>query len=243
MTFLEAVNRVLRAESIISGDDDDLTSFAQTQHDAAINLAKIAVQDELTSLIAEEVLPFENATGTLTLVTDQRTYDLAADFIRFSDPCPILLKEDGAGNSDNTYMSFYKGGEDQIKKDFLDYREQSGTPNYFYMTTPTTVTVKTIGVFEIPDSNVNADVYRYYYEKDVSVTLETDDLPFNSIEAQTFARLCARHFKYLFATKQVREGLFPQGIDGDPTIQSARASLMKLLRPVKAVNNYGRHYA
>ncbi len=50
MTFLEAVNRVLRMEGIILGDDDDLTSFSDTQHAATQSMARIAIQSQLADL-------------------------------------------------------------------------------------------------------------------------------------------------------------------------------------------------
>jgi len=242
MNFLDAVNRVLRIESIISGDDDDLTSFSQTQHDAAINLAKISVQDELTALIAEEVIPFERIEGTITLATGTRTYNLAANFVRFDGQRPFFLKQDGSGDSENQTIELYNGGENQIRRDFLDYQSQNGTPTYYYMATPSSVSVKTVGLFQVPIAADNGDVYRYYYEKDVSVSAAGDNLPFNDLEANIFTRMAARHFKYLFSTKDVRAALFPGGIDDDPVIRSARATLMNLLLPITPTYRYGRRY-
>ena len=47
MDFVGAVNRLLRLNAIITGDDDNITTFSDTQHAAAISLAQIAIQDEL----------------------------------------------------------------------------------------------------------------------------------------------------------------------------------------------------
>ena len=85
MDFLSAVNRVLRLAGIIAGYDDNLTSFSDTQHEAMSNLAQISIQDELNDLVADKVLPYEQATAFITIVTGTRIYSLANDFIRMQD--------------------------------------------------------------------------------------------------------------------------------------------------------------
>ena len=79
-TFLDMVNRVLRNNTILAGDDDDLTSFAETQHRATMLLAQQAIQSTLTELSADKLLPVEYTDGTITYVADQRLYNLPPDF-------------------------------------------------------------------------------------------------------------------------------------------------------------------
>ena len=87
MNFLGAVNRVLRHEGVISGDDDNLVTFSDTQHAATSQLAQIAIQDELTELISAELLPQHAPTQTtVPTATSTRTYSLASDFVRFIMP-------------------------------------------------------------------------------------------------------------------------------------------------------------
>lgn len=240
MNFLTSVNRVLRSESVIAGDDADITSFSDTQHEAAISLAKIAIQDELTDLVANDFVELEQANSTITLVQGQQVYNLASNFVRFMDSSPFLLKVDGSGVSQNEFATF--DTEANIRRSVLDYRTAEGSPTRFYFTAPTSGTTRAIGVFNVPDAS--GDIYRYDYEKDVSVTLGTDTLPFTStLEGNTFVRIAARRFKYMFATKNVREGLFPNGIEKDPVILSSRATLFQLMSGVKADGEYGRQYA
>jgi len=239
MTFLEAVNRVLRQEAILMGDDDDLTSFTQTQHAATSTLAQIAVQSELSTLVSDGYIPFEEKTATITLVTSTRTYSLAADFQVFIEK--FMDKVDGSGVTQGTRITLYPGNEPALRKDFQLYRETEGNPIYFYTTGGT---AKTIGFSPVPSSDVNGDLYRYYYEADVNVSVTTDTVPFvTETEAQVFVRMCARHFKYLRSTPQIREGLFPQGIDNDPVITQSRATLMGLLNPIKPSDHYGKRYS
>jgi len=237
MTYLEALNRVLRQEGIIRGDDDNVTSFSDTQHSGTINLAKIAIEDELTHLVSEDIIPFERVDDTITLTTS-RTYALNTNFVRFDDPNPFFLEVDGSGNSLNVGVPLYPGGEEQLRRDFLDYREGTGEPQWFYFIGGTT---KQVGFYPVPSTS--GKIYRYYYEKDVSVSVETDNIPLVSTqEANIFASIAARRFKYLFASPQIREGLFPQGVERDPLIESNRATLMSLLKGRPPTVRYGRSF-
>jgi len=49
-TFLDAVNRVLRINHIIKGDDDNVTSLSDTQHSADIEMPRLPFS--LKSLIS-----------------------------------------------------------------------------------------------------------------------------------------------------------------------------------------------
>ncbi|NIP26617.1 MAG: hypothetical protein GWO08_11015, partial [Gammaproteobacteria bacterium] len=68
MTFLDALNEILREAGIIAGDDDNLTSFSQTQHENSINLGKRAVVRELNDLLSDSALPYEGGEAYITLV-------------------------------------------------------------------------------------------------------------------------------------------------------------------------------
>jgi len=206
MTFLEAVNRVLRMEGIILGDDDDLTSFSDTQHAATQSMARIAIQSQLADLVSDGYIPYENSTGTITTVAGTRTYALASDFQRFQEN---FIDKLGSDNTPELRIIAYPGGESQLRKDFHEYQEDSGQPVWFYASHGST---KQIGFHPVPDTD-SAGTYRYYYEADVSVSTETDVLPLvTRTEAETFCRMAARHFKYMKSSPEVREGLFPQGV-------------------------------
>jgi len=111
-TFLDGVNRVLRENTILAGDDADLTSFSDTQHKATMELAKISIQSTLTALVAEKMIPYEITDGNITYVTGQRTYSLPDDFIRFADEDPFLLELSGSVSA-NIYVPKYPGGEER----------------------------------------------------------------------------------------------------------------------------------
>ncbi len=123
MDFLTGVNRLLRTNQIIGGDDDDITTFADTQHAADIEMAQIAIQDEIASLVANRLLDYEKTSSTITLLTSTRTYTLAADFVRFYGNNPSFYD-----STTNTMIHEYRGGEDALKHDDYTYKTATGNP-------------------------------------------------------------------------------------------------------------------
>jgi hypothetical protein len=161
---------------------------------------------------------------------------LAADFQRFQEL--FIDKLDSNGAPERRVLA-YPGGESQLRKDFDKYREDVGDPIWFY---PIGGSAKTIGLYPVPEAST-AGTYRYYYEADVSVETASNVLPFvTRTEAETFCRMAARHFKYLKASPQVRDALFPQGVEGDPVINGARSTLVGLLNPLPDKKSYGKRY-
>ena len=235
MTFLEAVNRVLRIEGVIMGDDDDQTSFSQTQHAASMSLAQIAIQAELADLVASDVIPYERTSGTFTSTNGTRTYTLASNFQTMDE---FFFEElDSSSEASGSRIYHYMGGESQLRAAFPRYREDTGKPVWFYFIGGN---AKTIGLHPVPNEAIT---YRYYYEADVSVSVSSDVLPFvNATEAQTFVRMCARHFKFLKASVAVREQLFPNGVERDPVILEARSTLQGLMYPLPPNTKYGKRY-
>lgn len=234
MTFLEAVNLILRINTFIAGDDDDISSFSDTQHRASLNLAKISVKSSLNELIADRLIPYEETDGNLTLVSGQRIYSLPSDFVRFVGSAPFFLKLEGAigSDSDNQFVYEYPGGEDNLRWHVLDYRSQSGTPQWFYIANGTS---KQIGLYPVPDSGGN--VYRFPYQKDVTVTNESDSLPFHTEqEAQAFVDMAARYMKYLI------EKLPASQLAQDPVFRTSKSALMALMKPIKSKESYGYRY-
>lgn len=236
MTFLEAVNLILRINTFISGDDDDLTSFSDTQHRASLNLAKISIKSSINELVADRLIPYEETDGNITLSSGTRLYSLPSDFVRFVGPAPFFLKLQGAigSDSDNQFVYEYPGGEDQLRWHVLDYRSQSGTPQWFYISNGTS---KQIGLYPVPDSDDDGNVYRFPYQKDVTVTNEGDSLPFHTEqEAQAFVDMAARYMKYLIEKLPVSQ------LYEDPVFRTSKSALMALMKPIKSKESYGYRY-
>jgi hypothetical protein len=216
----------MRIEGIIRGDTDAPTTFSDLQHGATINLAQIAIQDELNELTSDTLIPSEKkTTGSIVTVAGTRSYSLDATFIRFFGR-PTLY--DAASN---VIMFEYPGGEEKLKLNDFMYKTTQSTPFYFYFEATTT---KKISFYPVPQDAVT---YTYDFEGDVSVTNASDDLPFhNEQEAQAFCRLASRRFKMLY------EGMDPALLAQDPEHIKARATLADLIVGKNAPKNYAPIY-
>lgn len=226
MTFLDAVNRLLRASGILRGDDDALANFASTQHNAAMNIAIVALQSELSDLLADRLIPYEKAAASIATVAGTRVYSLVQDFVRFFGQMPFLYNA-----TDNVQMFEYRGGVDALRHAVLDYATQSGTPYYWYYEDTTS---KKIGLFPVPDE---AETWTYDYERDVSLSAATDTLPFHSTrEGEAFADMALARFKRMLTRGPL------EGLRNDPDRMEARARLANMIRHTAPNNRYGARY-
>lgn len=243
MNFLEGVNIVLREGGIIAGDDDEVSAFTDTQHENHVNLAKRAIKRELNDLLSDKNMPFEEAEGYLTMVSGQRAYALESDFIRFSDAPAFMLEVESASAtaaSKNRKIYHYIGDEQKIRKELMDYRDILGEPQYFYAINAET---HQVGMYPVPNASENGEVYRYWYQKSLTVTTETDNIPvINEQAAESFIEGCTVHFNYLRMTPQERQVLYPQGVQFDPDLQQARAKTLEFVRKTAPIPKYGRKY-
>ena len=149
MTFIECVNRILRMNAIIRGDTDPITTFSDLAHNASMNLAIIAVQNELTRIIAKKLIPKERKnSGSVTFSTNTRTYDLASDFIRFYAN-PHFYRA-----SENRQIYEYVGGLPSLQTEVFNYETQYGQPNWWYLE-PLNSTNKKVGFFLVPSVTEN----------------------------------------------------------------------------------------
>lgn len=236
MNFLAGVNRILRINGIIRGDDDALTSFAQTQHASTSALAQISIQDQLGSLTAEDCLPYQATDSTLTLVSGQRLYNLDSTFVRFRDPMDLLhmLEVDAGGVSEGTVIPAVS--EAMLRRSVPGYREQSdGTMSFYIADGPS----KSVGFYPVPGASDNGQRLRYYFEKDIQVEIATDELPFvTATQAYAFCRLAARHFQILFQQSGKPNGNDPSVFESDPVLITMRAQLFHIMNTTPAGSYY-----
>ena len=174
------------------------------------------------------MIPYEKTSSTISLVNGQRTYALAADFMRFYGDSPFFYD-----STDNLHIYEFRGGEDNLRHLINDYATQSGYPNYWYWNDTTT---KKVGFFQVPDSTVDGRSLSYDYEKSVSVSITTDTLPFHTTEeAYSFCQCASQRYRFMRATEQV-------DLDTDPNYVSAKIRLTNLLNYKNATNLYGVRY-
>jgi hypothetical protein len=228
MNFLAGVNRLLRIEHILSGQDDDITSFSDTQHAADISLAQIAIQDEITELISERLIPYEHTTSTISLVTSTRSYALQTNFTRFFG-VPSFYD-----SVSNIRIYEFNGGEEALMNYDLNYKTNLGAPMYWYWDNTTT---KNVAFYNVPDSTWNARSLAYDYEMSVMVANSTDTIPFhNNEEAYSFIFCAARRFSFMRSKKNANNLMTDGGY------LNAKSRLYAMIRPTNPPEYYGAIY-
>src|SRR3990167_2204083 len=224
MNFLGGVNRVFRSNGIIKGDDDDVTTFSDVQHNATLNLAQIAIQDELNDLTADNILPYEVTNGTINASSGTRAYALASDFVRLYGHARFY------NSTANRFLYEYPGGRNVLETHVPTYKTDQGDPNWWYFEPTTT---KQVAFYQVPDGSYT---YTYDYEKSTSVSASTDTLPFhNEPEAQAFCQAAGRRFKALYEEKPDAVAYILK----DPSYITARSRLMNLLKGKNSYSIYG----
>jgi hypothetical protein len=232
-TFLEGVARVLELNGIIRGDTDVPSSFSDTNHNASMRIARLAIQDELASLVADRLIPFEKTSSTITLATSTRTYTLDSTFINFYG-LPHFYDA-----TDNRIIPMWPGGQEKLMLADFKYQTTEGTPTWWYWE-PTTS--KKVGFYHVPNSTYNNRSLTYHFEKSVYVSLSTDTLPFHlAEESDTFCIMAGRRFKFLF--EDVKNEMDIQRIlDNDISYRSAKGTLIRLMRGTNAPGYYAPAY-
>lgn len=228
MTFLEAVNRLLRINTVIKGDDDDVTTFSDTQHAADLSLAQIAIQDELTEIVSERMIPYEHTTDTIALVNGTRSYALNSNFIRFFG-LPSFYD-----STTNIRLYEHPGGEEKLMHQDYHYKTNTGTPVTWYWDNTTT---KKVAFYNIPDASYDGRSISYDYEKSVLVSVVSDTMPFhNNEEAYSFVSMAARRFRFMIDQRDL--GLLTE----DKTYNNAKSRLYALIKHGDPVGRYGKSY-
>ncbi len=227
-TFIDGVNRLLRINNTIKGDDDNITTFSDTQHASDISLAQIAIQDELGEIVSERLIPYERASDSITLVTNTRAYALNTNFIRFFGHPSFY------DSTDNTRIFEYPGGEKSLMNHDYPYKTTQGAPNFWYWENATTLQV---AFYNVPNSTFNGRSLSYDYEKTVMVTNSTDTLPFiKTEEYHAFVSCAARRFYFMLSSQ-------PMGLlTNDATYNNAKARLYAFLRQDDPDKYYGYTY-
>ena len=231
-TFLGCVNRILRSNAIIRGDTDTISTFNDTAHNASLNLAIVATQNELAYLISDRLIPSERKTsGTVTSVSGTRTYALASDFTRFYG-IPHFYDSSG-----NRQIYEYPGGLERLQLDFYTYATDSGQVNWWYWE-PTSS--KKIGFYQVPSGS--GTVYSYEYEGSVMISDSTDTLPFhNDEEDYMFIEMAGRRFKFMFEDVKNQADIVAI-LNNDQTYKSSKTALMNLIKGQNPRKGYAKVY-
>jgi hypothetical protein len=170
LTLLNQINALFKQASIIEGATSALTDLTDTALQTSIDVGIKAWNEALDELFKTGVYAGETAAGSIALVTDQREYSLASDFISMNiDPIDAtngrILLPYPQGMQGSAYEAMVK--DQLIPADF------DGQPN-FYVINPTTGLLR---VDRNPTSEVNGDTFGYHYDKETNIALAEDTFP------------------------------------------------------------------
>lgn len=196
IVFLQGVNAVLKRVGEIAGDSEELatstvtsTSTGLVATDAFVDSRrqhKIDIIIQLWNEAAHEVFRMgafaqETASATMTLVADQREYDLPSDFEKLAGSQYRTRAMRGVTNGIIVYE--YPGGYEQMLVDQPTASDYRGDPS-FYAISPVQSKIR---LSATPDTAQAGQTYNYLYHKRVSLTstMATSTLPFSDSVADS----------------------------------------------------------
>lgn len=173
-TLLQLTNEVFRKAGYITGESGELTSLTDPARQVSIDIVKRNANTGLAELyaLAEKPYPQELDETTITLATDTREYTLPTDLneIRY----PLIFE------TDQHRVWEYPGGFEQMRIDQPDPSNFTGRP---HLATINPQNGK-LRFDYIPTSEENGDEYKLIYDKDVSLDVAADEVPYGDTVAK-----------------------------------------------------------
>ena len=167
-TLLDGVNELFDRANLNSGDQPALTSLTDGARQQWINVA-VQVWNEVVEELyttTNQPMPNELAEDTITLVQGQRTYTVATDLVQFRFP---LLDE-----TNHHYIFEFPGGYTNLVNLQSNPSDFVGLPSF------AAYDPRSGGLFTeyAPDAASAGRIYKYRYDKQISLALATDTFPF-----------------------------------------------------------------
>lgn len=167
-TLLSGVNDVLKRVQVIQGDSGALASLTDSGRQGFIDLAVQTWNEAVEKLYETSRLPVpqELAENTITLASGDRDYALQSDLVMLRWP---LIDE-----TNGRVIEEFKGGYMALVNSQLRPSNFTGIP-YAAAIRPTD---GELYLDRIPQAEQVGLVYKYRYDKDVSLSLAADTFPF-----------------------------------------------------------------
>lgn len=167
-TLLDGVNDVLKRVGLISGISGEIASLTDSAHQVAIDSAVQMWNEAIAELYTTSGEQFSNQSSesTITLLEGQRAYTLPTNMVRMEFP---LI--------DKTNSQFIYEWEGEYQDFLISDPEQddSGLPVWAVIRP----TDGRLFLDREPTANDAGRVYTYQYERDLSLVLATDTMPFS----------------------------------------------------------------
>lgn len=199
-TLLNGVNAVLKKTNLIAGDAGELASLTDSARqpwiDSIVQLWN-EVMEELYSTI-DQPMPQELGEDTITLATNTRDYTLTAFNTLY---WPLLNETTG-----QMIYEWKKGYLNLINSQPVP-ADFTGQPSYGVISPVD----RKLYLDRIPTASENGDVYKYRFDKDVSVSLAADTFPFIDTVFRALVPAVAERFN-LDQKREFSGGVFNEAI-------------------------------
>jgi len=168
-TLLDGVNDALTMGRLIQGQDQRFTSLTSSQYQNEIDNMVIAINQVIGHIYDTESLqPDKEAEGTVTLVTSTREYTFPADY-------ESMVSDTLLNVSDGYQIFRYPGTYEHLLQSQLTPSSYTGRP-FYWTINPTN---GNLYLDTLPTVEDNGIVYRYLYEKSISLEAFDDTFPFS----------------------------------------------------------------
>ena len=166
-TLLNSVNEILLRVGNIHGDAAALTTLTSTARQRSIDIAIQVINEGIDELYSTTGIPLaqEQAESTVTLVATTRAYSLAADMVQLRWPF--------TDKTNNQYLEPYSGGYNQMLIDDPE-QDDTGLPQFAAIR----ATDGLLHLDRAPTSVEAGRIYTYQYDKDLSLSVAADTVPF-----------------------------------------------------------------
>ena len=166
-TLLNGVNEVLKKAKLIQGDSGSLSTLTDSPRQVWVDNAVQAWNETIEELfsVTGKPMPSELAESTITLVTNDRDYALASDLVSLH--WPLLDETYGQYIEESEYLRLV--ASQPIPADF------TGLPLYGAIRP----TDGQLYLDRIPTASENGLVYKYRYDKDISLSTAAATFPFS----------------------------------------------------------------
>jgi hypothetical protein len=168
--FLTAVNETMKRVGMIAGSDGELESFEVTDGRQASVDRMIQIWNETLRLLyntSGEPFPTEQQQSTITLVDQQREYDLPTDLERINWP---LNNDD-----DGQVIRAFGGGFQKMRIIQRQPDNWTGLPIWAAIN-PINGKLR---MYTIPQADDGGRIYQLYYEKRLTLQFTNDTFPFS----------------------------------------------------------------
>lgn len=168
-TLLNGVNELLKRVGVISGATGELATLTDSAKQHYIDVAVQVINETIEELYetAEQPIPRELAEATITLLTDDRDYALQADLLQIHWP---LIDE-----TNGQYIYQWKAGYLSL----VEFQHLPATWTGLPLWGCIRPTDGQLYLDRIPTTEENGLIYKYRYDKDVSLSLAADTVPFD----------------------------------------------------------------